>query len=101
MRSLFFNLICILILILIGTQMFVLKYQVKDAEQELFSLYRRIEKDRLDVHILKAEWAVLNSPVELRKLVNQQTDLTVITPKQIIAPDNFFNPAEKDTEDVP
>ncbi|MEE8393303.1 MAG: hypothetical protein V3R66_03085 [Rhodospirillales bacterium] len=61
----------ILILLLAGAlslTLFTVKYHVQDLEQELTDLDRSIADDRQAIHVLKAEWSLLNDPERLRLL---------------------------------
>ena len=68
--------------ILSGVQLFVLKYRVIDREEELKAIHRQILNDSREIHMLKADWALLNDPIRLRALV-AQTDFKSIGANQI------------------
>jgi len=63
---------------------FVLKNQVHDLESELSKINQNIASDIRNIHILKAEWGVLNSPERLRKLAAEHISLNKIKAEQII-----------------
>ena len=69
MKQLTLNLICLTFAILSGIGMFLLKYHVLDQEKELGQIRRQIIEDRRELHVLKADWAVLTDPQHLRELI--------------------------------
>ena len=79
------NLICLLIAICSGVGMFLLKYHVLDQEKELVLLRRQIVSDQRELHLLKADWAVLTDPQHLRELV-KETGLKPLQASQIVHP---------------
>lgn len=84
MRVWLLNLISITIALLSGIFLFLLKYQVIEKEEELASIHRQILTDRREIHLLKSDWAVLNDPENLRRLVEGQDTLTPIKPTQLL-----------------
>lgn len=84
MKRFFFNVVCILIAILSGISLFVLKYHVKDMEQELAQMHRNILLHKSAIHMLEAEWAYLNDPARLLMLVETQTDWSNISSTQLV-----------------
>ena len=87
-----FNLLCLLVAVASGVGMFMLKYYVLDQEKELALLRRQILADRRELHLLKADWAVLTDPQHLRELI-KETDLKPLGGRQIVQP--------KDVEERP
>lgn len=84
MRRGLLNFVCILVAVIAGVQLFVLKYQVMRKEKELAQIHQAILGDKREIHMLKADWAVLNDPERLRALVQSQTALKPIHAHQII-----------------
>ena len=84
MKSLCINLIFILGALLSAFQMFVLKYKVVAQEKELARMYADIHRKVEDIHVLQAEWALLNDPERLQKIMEQQAYLKPVKPEQII-----------------
>ena len=82
------NLICLSVAVLAGIGMFLLKYHVLDQEKKLAVLRHQIVSDRRELHLLKADWAVLTDPQYLRKLV-KDTNLKPLQAKQIIRPEQL------------
>lgn len=84
MRQWFVNLFFLCLAIISGVQLFVLKYRVMDKEEELKTIHRQILNDSREIHMLKADWALLNDPDRLRELVKNQTDFKPIGAAQIV-----------------
>ena len=63
---------------------FILKNQVHDLEHELSKINQNIATDVRNIHILKAEWARLNTPSRLRKLAQEHISLNNLKAEQII-----------------
>ncbi len=74
-----FAFVCVL-----GVVMFVMKYNVQGLEEELVSINQEISKDIKSIHVLKAEWAHLNSPERLRALSKKHINLKSLDAEQII-----------------
>ena len=85
MKQSTFNLLCLGVATLSGIGMFLLKYYVLDQEKELALIRRQIVNDRRELHLLKADWAVLTDPQHLRELI-KTSDLKPFQAKQIIHP---------------
>ena len=100
MKQSTFNLICLGIAIMAGVGMFLLKYHVLDQEKELAQLRRQIITDRRELHLLKADWAVLTDPQHLRELI-KETGLKPLQAKQIVNPEKLEDrPDETEDGDV-
>lgn len=100
MKQSTFNLICLGIAVMSGVGMFLLKYHVLDQEKELAQLRRQIMSDNRELHLLRADWAVLTDPQHLRELI-KETDLKPFLGRQIVTPDEVEDrPSEKEQEDV-
>ena len=63
---------------------FILKNQVQDLEHELSRINQNIASDVRNIHVLKAEWGVLNTPQRLKKLAHEHISLNKIRAEQII-----------------
>ena len=97
MKQSTFNLICLGIAVIAGVGMFLLKYHVLDQEKELAKLRRQIVADRRELHLLKADWAVLTDPQHLRELI-KETNLKPLLAKQIITPEELEDRPESEGE---
>ena len=62
----------------------VLKNRVQVLERRLNTINSNIQKDIADIHVLKAEWSLQNTPDRLRKLAYEQLSLENARPEQII-----------------
>ena len=62
----------------------VLKNKVQGLERRLASINTNIQQDIADIHVLKAQWSLNNSPDRLRKLAAEQLSLENAKPEQII-----------------
>jgi len=89
MKHLFWNVLAVLAVIVLGSIMFVLKYQVIEKEKELARIHRQISADKREIHMLNADWALLNDPERLRALVEQQTQFKIIKAQQVITLDDI------------
>lgn len=85
MRQWLVNLLFLCLAVAAGVQLFVLKYRVMDKEEELKMIHRQILNDSREIHMLKADWALLNDPDRLRELVKNQTDFCPIGAGQIVS----------------
>ena len=98
MKQSTFNLVCLGVAILSGVGMFLLKYHVLDQEKELAKLRRQIMSDNRELHLLKADWAVLTDPQHLRQLI-KETNLKPFMAKQIVAPEELEDkPVQEDLD---
>ena len=88
MKQITVNLICLFLAVLSGIGMFLLKYHVLDQERELAKIRRQIIEDRRELHLLKADWAVLTDPQHLRELIKGM-ELKPFHGKQIVNPNEL------------
>ena len=92
MKQMTFNIVCFSVAVLSGVGMFMLKYHVIEQEKKLDFLRSQIINDKRELHLLKADWAVLTDPQHMRELI-KETGLKPMQAKQIISP--------KDLDDKP
>ena len=81
--------ISLLIAVSACVQMFILKYQVIDKEDELKAIHAQILADSRAIHMLEAEWAVKNDPDRLYQLVISQSQLKPLASDQVQASDSL------------
>jgi len=67
----------------VATGLFQLKYEVQTLERKLGRINHAILADQQAIHVLKAEWALLNQPNELIKRAVENLELKPIAAMQI------------------
>lgn len=67
----------------VATGLFQLKYEVQALERKLGRINQAILADQQAIHVLKAEWALLNQPGELIKRAAENLELRPIAAMQI------------------
>jgi cell division protein FtsL len=77
------NILILILLIASAFGLFQIKYKVRSLKKEVIEISKFVQREREDLHILKAEWAFLNEPERLKKLVQQHLDLSEIRVSQI------------------
>ena len=85
MKQSSFNLICFSIALVSGISMFLMKYHVLAKEKELETLRQQIVNNKRELHLLRADWAMLTDPQHLRKMI-KETELKPLLAKQIVQP---------------
>ena len=88
MKQRTFNTLCLVVAVFSGIGMFLLKYHVVDQEKQLELLRQQIIRDKRELHLLRADWAVLTDPQHMRELI-KKTNLKPMQAKQIISPENL------------
>ena len=76
----------ILWIVLVGvmaSSLFQLKYAVQEREDELSLLNRKLIASERAVHVLLAEWSYLNRPDHLAGLTARHLELSPMTPGQV------------------
>ncbi|MCC6470374.1 MAG: hypothetical protein IT563_18790 [Alphaproteobacteria bacterium] len=67
----------------VAAGLFQVKYEVQALEGRLDRINRAILADQQAIHVLKAEWSLLNQPVELGKRALGNLDLKPVAAAQI------------------
>lgn len=67
----------------VATGLFQLKYEVQALERKLGRVNQAILADQQAIHVLKAEWALLNQPTELIKRAAENLELKPIAATQL------------------
>lgn len=62
----------------------VLKNRVQELERRLSTINVSIQNDVQQIHVLKAQWSMYNTPDRLQKLAYEQLSLEKAKPAQII-----------------
>ncbi len=63
--------------------LFLAKYEVQSLEAELLALNQVILDRQEELHVLKAEWALLSRPERIQRLSERHLDLQPVTAKRI------------------
>lgn len=69
----------------VGFILFKVKYEVVEIEQKLALTQQQIEREKENIHILKAEWSHLNEPQRLKKLAEKYLDIVPMKTEQVAA----------------
>jgi len=85
------TLFSILLAAALGFSLFLLKYEVQSVEDELIALDKSLINDRQAIHVLKAEWSMLNDPDRLRVLSEKYLGLKPLTAQQVTTENNLSN----------
>jgi len=72
----------------VGFVLFKVKYEVIEVEQKLAETLSQTEREKENIHILKAEWSHLNEPQRLQKLAEKYLDIVPMKTDQIAAISN-------------
>jgi cell division protein FtsL len=96
----------VIFFILLGISVFGLfqiKFKVQSLNIELVELKQQLEREKSSIHVLKAEWAYLNQPERLNRLVKKFLDLKELKPEQILLASNeeitkFKKPTDKNAK---
>ena len=82
-----------------------IKYETKEAREELRDVNREIDREREAISVLSAEWSHLTRPGNLRKLAEAHLGLDTVRAEQIAAIEDVpwlgFNLFDEDPSGVP
>ena len=89
---------------LAGIGLFQVKYRVQSLEKDLGQINRQILSDQEAIHVLGAEWSLLNEPARIADMSRRHLELTPFSAAQLArfadlparaprAPDTPDNPA--------
>jgi hypothetical protein len=78
------TLIWMVIAIGVGLLLYNVKHEVQGLEQHLAQTNRRITEVHARIHVLHAEWSLLNEPERLRTLTDRHLDLVPMRPTQFV-----------------
>jgi cell division protein FtsL len=79
------NVLAVLLLIGAAATVYKIKYQATWQAVEVERLNRQIEREKVSINILKAEWAHLIRPDRIQNLAEKNLDLKPADPRQRIA----------------
>jgi len=72
--------------IAVGLLLYNVKHEVQGLEQRLARTNRAIHATQERIHVLEAEWSLLNEPERLRALASRHLDLVPMRPAQFVEP---------------
>jgi cell division protein FtsL len=84
------TLLFVFLALIVGGVLFKVKYAVVEIEQKLAQTQDKIQRERENIHILRAEWSHLNEPQRLQKLAEKYLDLQPMKTEQVAATINDF-----------
>jgi hypothetical protein len=70
----------------VGLLLYNVKHEVQGLEQLLVRTNRAIHATQERIHVLEAEWSLLNEPERLRALSSRHLDLVPMRPAQFVEP---------------
>ena len=68
----------------VGLGLYFVKYEVQDLKDDLSATNREIVNEREAIHVLNAEWSLLNDPARLRRLAQRYLGMEPVEPAQIL-----------------
>jgi hypothetical protein len=90
---------------LAGVGLFQVKYRVQSLEQNLGQINRQILGDQEAIHVLGAEWSLLNEPARIADMSRRHLELTPFTAAQLAdfsdLPDRVARDSATPTPDDP
>lgn len=91
----------LMIAVLAACGVYALKHRVQSLEKDLHRVERAIERERIEIKRLSAEWATLNQPGRLARLAEAHLQLQPASPRQITTIADIPLRGEQDREGVP
>lgn len=79
------TLLFVFLALVVGFVLFKVKYEVVEIEQKLAQAQHQIDRERENIHILRAEWSHLNEPQRLQKLAEKYLDILPMKTDQVVA----------------
>jgi cell division protein FtsL len=79
------TLLFVFLALVVGFVLFKVKYEVVEIEQKLAQAQHQIDRERENIHILRAEWSHLNEPKRLQKLAGKYLDILPMKTDQVVA----------------
>ena len=95
----------VLALLVVGgaASTYTIKHDAEDAADRVSALQRRIAAEEERIVFLRADWAYLNAPARLERLVKRFGDdlaLQTVEAHQWVAPDDLPPPPEADEDEM-
>ncbi len=91
----------LMIAVLAGCGVYLFKGQVQNLENDLRQVELAIDRERLEITRLKAEWATLSDPARLARLAKVHLPLEEPLPRQIASIDDIPLRSELDRNEAP
>lgn len=90
----------IAICLLVGSAGYVysIKYETLYYAEQLAKLKHKIQREREAIAVVKAEWAMLNRPERLQRMVEQHLDLQPMNVQQLARLSEIPNKPQKNDE---
>lgn len=76
----FINALLVFLMVLSAAAVYDMKYEAEIAAEAMAELTRRIENERSEISLLKAEWSVLTQPARLSGLVERYQEVLQLQP---------------------
>jgi hypothetical protein len=80
--------------------LYLVKWEVRELKRDNILLEAKILQEERAIRILEAEWAYLNRPDRLKKLVEKHLPLQPTIGEQIAELDHLYRPAPLETLDA-
>lgn len=71
--------------IIFGIGIYQIKYQVREREQRLAAIEKKISSEKQSIHMLSAEWSLLTAPDRLKKYADKNLDLQPAKANRIVS----------------
>ena len=73
----------------VGTGLFIVKNKVQDLEDKLKKINSDIGVEKMEQHVLQAEWSHLNETNRIRELISRHLELKPLAANQFFAEDKI------------
>ena len=91
----------LMIAVLAACGVYAFKGQVQSFENDLRRVERAIDRERLEITRLRAEWATLSDPARLARLAKAHLPLEAPSPRQIARIDDIPLRSDLDQSEAP
>ncbi len=92
------NALLVFLMVLSAAAVYDMKYEAEIAAERLAEMQRRIEAEKAEISLLKAEWSLLTQPARLADLVDRHRDVLQLQP---LGPDQIGSLADIPAKPVP
>ena len=89
------NVILALALVVLVVFLYQLKYESRQLEKTVTELARKVQKERENIAVLKAELSLLTNPERIDRLANKHLKLQTVKPEQIVTIDWLSTQSKK------